>query len=406
MDPNYGVATECMIERITIENFKSFRKVDLKLGQLNLFIGNNASGKSNLFDALRVLRGISGGLPIKELFEGGGRTLSGEWPGIRGGLSNAIYQPPEATRSPAKSDVRMEIQFDIDLERGDYRFVFNGAGVTVEEYLARDEKELFFFKDGKASFRESRGGQIACYPAPSLGSQVIQGWRTGSVPPQKDFVEAWIKGLSNMQFLELEPEVLRRYGSKEEFTSLGEHGRHFANLVRHICKDPKRKESYLSWLRELRPGEVDDVYTRNGAEGEPLFFLRECGRDFSASALSDGTLRFAALAAAFLQPDMPRVLAIEEIENGIHGSRLRLLMELSRSQAATTKTQVLATTHSPLLLAWLKPEEYEFTFLCKRDEMTGESHILPLTQIPHFNEIIGKQPISELFAEGWMEAAL
>ena len=47
-----------MIERIVIENFKSFKKVDLKLGRLNLFIGTNASGKSNFFDALRVLQGI------------------------------------------------------------------------------------------------------------------------------------------------------------------------------------------------------------------------------------------------------------------------------------------------------------------------------------------------------------
>jgi len=45
-----------MIERIVIENFKSLRHVDLALGRLNLFIGTNASGKSNFFDALRVLQ--------------------------------------------------------------------------------------------------------------------------------------------------------------------------------------------------------------------------------------------------------------------------------------------------------------------------------------------------------------
>ena len=48
-----------MITEIEIENFKSFEKVHLKLGGLNLFIGANASGKSNFFDALRVLQGIA-----------------------------------------------------------------------------------------------------------------------------------------------------------------------------------------------------------------------------------------------------------------------------------------------------------------------------------------------------------
>jgi predicted ATPase len=149
---------------------------------------------------------------------------------------------------------------------------------------------------------------------------------------------------------------------------------------------------------------VDDVVTLAGAKGEPLFALREKERKFTADVLSDGTLRFAALTAAFFRPAMPAVLAIEEIENGIHASRLRLLMELVRTQAPIAQTQVLATTHSPLLSDWLNPEEYETTFLCKRDESTGESRILPLRSVPHFNQVVGRQPISELIAEGWMEA--
>ena len=47
-----------MIDRIVIENFKSLRRVDLSLGRMNLFIGANASGKSNFLDALHVLQGI------------------------------------------------------------------------------------------------------------------------------------------------------------------------------------------------------------------------------------------------------------------------------------------------------------------------------------------------------------
>ena len=48
-----------MIEQIAIQNFKSFKDVSLKLGPMNIFIGANASGKSNFFDALRVLQGLS-----------------------------------------------------------------------------------------------------------------------------------------------------------------------------------------------------------------------------------------------------------------------------------------------------------------------------------------------------------
>ena len=166
---------------------------------------------------------------------------------------------------------------------------------------------------------------------------------------------------------------------------------------------PRQKKAYLSWLRELRPHDVDDMGVLKGALGEPMVMMKERGREWPAPTLSDGTLRFAAIAAAFFQPDMPGILTIEEIENGIHASRLRLLVELLRSRAADGKTQVMVTTHSPIVLAWLKPEEYATTFYCKRDEETGESRIIPLTEIPRFKEIVSKQPISDLFAEGWME---
>jgi predicted ATPase len=134
--------------------------------------------------------------------------------------------------------------------------------------------------------------------------------------------------------------------------------------------------------------------------------LKEGGKEFPAPVLSDGTLRFAAITAAFFQPDMPGVMTIEEIENGIHASRVRLLVELLRNRASSGKTQIMATTHSPIVLAWLDEEEYQTTFFCKRDEITGESRICALPEVPHFSEVVKKQPISDLFAEGWLEVAL
>lgn len=103
---------------------------------------------------------------------------------------------------------------------------------------------------------------------------------------------------------------------------------------------------------------------------------------------------------------MPGVMTIEEIENGIHASRLRLLMELLRNRAASGRTQIMATTHSPIVLAWLTEAEYAHTFYCRRDETSGESSICPLTQVPRFVEVVKRQPIADLFAEGWLEVAL
>ena len=79
-----------MIDRIVVENFKSLRRVDLKLGRMNLLIGANASGKSNFLDALRVLQGIGAGFTISEILDGKPKSATSEvWDGIRGGSSRA-----------------------------------------------------------------------------------------------------------------------------------------------------------------------------------------------------------------------------------------------------------------------------------------------------------------------------
>ncbi len=176
--------------------------------------------------------------------------------------------------------------------------------------------------------------------------------------------------------------------------------------MEQICEDEKRKEGYLGWLRELRPAEVDDIKILRGALREPLFGLVENGRVFPAPVLSDGTLRFAAITAAFFQPSMPEILMIEEIENGVHAGRLRLLLELLKSRAGASKTQVLASSHSALLLDWLSPDDYQYVFLCSRDPETGVTQIKPLTEVPHFLESVKTVPASQLISEGWMEAAL
>ena len=78
---------------------------------------------------------------------------------------------------------------------------------------------------------------------------------------------------------------------------------------------------------------------------------------FNASSLSDGTLRFIALATLFLQPEpyRPSVILVDEPELGLHPMAITLLASLVR--AASEKTQVIVSTQSPLLLDHFEPEE-------------------------------------------------
>ena len=386
-----------MIDRIIIENFKSLRRIDLSLGSLNLFIGTNASGKSNFLDALRLLQGIGNGFTMNEILDGKPSSATSEvWEGIRGGSSNACLRGTEEVTIAAYGTLEEESR-----QRCQYAITFSPAEGQVirESFGVGDVSFDTPIQSGTSTFDHERSvvWQIASPPS----DLVVE----CSVDVRLSAIKV-VGLLRNFQRLDPSVTRLQQYSTVHHVRRLGEHGENFAALVRTICRDMKTKSAYLSWLQELRPEEVEDVGTLSGADGDSLFMLRENGREFSARALSEGTLRFAAMTAAFFQPDMPGIMTIEEIENGIHPSRLRLLVELFRSQTDSSNTQVFATTHSPTTLAWLQEADYRTTFACKRDEETGESTIRPLIDVPHFKEVARKYPPPDLFAEGWLEAAL
>ena len=394
-----------MIERIAIENFKSLRSVDLTLGRVNLFVGTNASGKSNFLEALRVLEGIGNGFTIGEVLNGKPRSAANEvWEGLRGGSAYACFAGADGRKN-------ITITAKCTCEKPsssswEYHIVFfpSGEGSVVDEKITKGSLQFgpsYFdrFLDS-SNLPKLPKNQIQ----PMLGTFYDVDLNDSSTVNIISTSSPIAKFLSNAQRIDPMPLTLRGYSQHDQVDRMGLRGENFAALVKTICQDEKTKDAYLSWLRHLRPEEVDDVGTLSGALGEPMFMLRENGRDFPAPVLSDGTLRFAALTAAFFQPHMPDIMTIEEIENGIHASRVQLLLDLFRTQAEATKTQVFATTHSPAILDWLQEEDYKTTFLCTRNESTGETKICPLADIPQFMNVSKKTPASELFSEGWFEA--
>jgi predicted ATPase len=384
-----------VITEIEIEGFKSLEKVRLKLGKLNLFVGANASGKSNFFDALRVLQGIGNGFSIEEIFQGRPKSATSEvWEGIRGGIAKARFmRQGDQTQDHGLISFQVGLKAPQESDAFAYSISISPDHGSIEsETLKVGSRSIFRVTNATGEYSDdfmlrerNRKGRSALHPS-----------KEG---------KACAELLSNMQHLSPVPEILRDYGQLFLANRIGESGENFASLIKAILGSKENGVAYVSWLRELLSSEAEDIEILSGAVGEPLFALKRGNLVFPAHILSDGTLRFAALVAAFFQPDMPDIITIEEIENGIHPTRLRLLVELLKSQSSESGPQVFATTHSPVVLAWLDESDYETTFFCKRDEETGASIIKPLTEIPRLIDLVKNQSLGELFTEGWMEAA-
>ncbi|MDP8240079.1 MAG: ATP-binding protein [Candidatus Hatepunaea meridiana] len=420
-----------MINKIEIEGFKSLKKVKLKLGKFNLFIGTNASGKSNFFDALRVLQGIGYGYTFDEILNGKPKSATSEvWEGIRGGSEKASFISKGNSLPKLKKDkillsvgMRLPAEAPIHFRERityvdcNYSIAFSSKKKVVckEEFLY-DRKsvfksEEFDYKTIKVSYcgsrREGRTQLKFARSLPILHQLLKDKDLNNKIISSTHRNSAYHAQLTLIDIQRFDPllSILRTYSKSAYAKRMGDHGENFAALVNTIISDEYTKSAYLSWLKQLTPTELDDVTVLSGALGEPMFATVERGVKYPAPILSDGTLRFAAITAAFFQPDMPHIITIEEIENGIHPSRLRLLVELLKTRSSE-RCQVIATTHSPLVLQWLKKEDYETTFICKRDEETGASTITPLSEIPRLLEIIDKQSLGDLFTEGWLEDAL
>ena len=100
------------------------------------------------------------------------------------------------------------------------------------------------------------------------------------------------------------------------------------------------------------------------------------------------------------------MLLIEEIENGLYPQRIYLLAQFLESIAAERDLQVIATTHSPLLLQALSPRTLGEAVVFARPSGEEGTIMRRLGDLPHFEEIRERRGIERLFTTGWLERSL
>ncbi|MCP3421360.1 AAA family ATPase [Nocardioides pinisoli] len=146
-----------------------------------------------------------------------------------------------------------------------------------------------------------------------------------------------------------------------------------AAASRMMKRQPEAWNQVLSSMRQILP-DLTEIDTSPSPEyGISLRFQeQERGRPWSAHEVSDGTIQALALFIAAFDPRAPIVL-VEEPENAVHPWVLRRFLEVCKS---LTEKQTILTTHSPVLLSLVRPED---VFLMWRS--AGRSALKPLTRV-------------------------
>ena len=398
-----------MITSLRLVDFKNFADETVRMGPFTVIVGANGSGKSNIRDALRFLHGIGRGYTLADIV-GGKYGVGGQldWPPIRGAANEIIrFLQGGFSLQIALRLSGAEQHYSIKVERGTITGLFE---VTTEEFIGTSER-LIAARIGdrlrtiheKESWNPPTKELSQIYPNQSALTQFLPVER----PDQADRdVRAWesmalLEFLGNMRFLEPSPERMRQPLVPGQ-TRLGDGGENLPTVLQHICSDPRRQETLAAWTRELTPMDVLGFHFETGPSGRIHFFLKESnGRKISADAASDGTLRFLAILAALLDDAPARLYVFEEIDNGIHPSRLRLLLELIEGQTRRNSIQVLTTTHSPDLLSMVSDDTFDNSSVICRLPDSDNAIVRPVADLTNAAELHQSQGLGRLHASGW-----
>lgn len=336
-----------------------------------MLIGTNASGKSNVRDAFRFVHGIGRGYALSEIIDAKyGEGGEQQWLGIRGGTREIAFAGAHVFRLRVslrtlrqgpfgKAGLPLTYTISVALDhpqsgpRVERESLYFGSTLYFDSHPASDPPRQ---QDAEhLTVRMRRAGKAGRHgPARTfLSSTPALVQATRRQVERLRIAEEALPVLHSMRFLDLSPDAMR-IPSLPGQPILGDRGERLSSALLSICQDDAKKRTLLEWLRTLTPLDVVDFDFPQDFAGRVLVHLVEKGgRKISAHSASDGTLCFLAMIAALLDPGASRLYFIEELENGIHPTRLHLLVQLVEQQCRDGRVQVVATTHSPMLLGFL-----------------------------------------------------
>lgn len=312
-----------ILSNLTVRGFKSIRElVDFELTSLNVFIGANGSGKSNLISFFKLVQKIA-------------ENKANSYIQQHGGINDFLFNGRKVTE---------RIIFRIGFQNHQYGFSI--IEVTSPEISCRVDEE------------EIAGDQIL--PVIVYGTDQLNFARNPedqAVTLAKDAFDYIYKNIQSWQI----------YHFNDTNKTAGIRNLEIIQDDSRLCSDAANLAPFLLKLKNEWSDEYQQIVNavrlvipyfsdfnlevRKFGDAEKInlsWFQKDSDYPFQPYHLSDGSIRFIALATALLQPEPPSLIIIDEPELGLHPEAIHILAELIKD--AARRTQVIVATQSPTLL--------------------------------------------------------
>lgn len=405
-----------MLTRLKVSGFKNLVNVDVRFGPFTCIAGANGTGKSNLFDAIQFLSKLAdqpllnaalsvrseGGrtVDLRHLFHRAGDRFADQMT-----FEAEMIIPPDGVddlgQRATASITFLRYCLTLGYRKDDTQTLPDGLEILHEELahinVGDAARHLHF--PHKAGWRRSviKGRRIGEFISTQEkeGKRIVKLHQEGTSGRPREYLAATLprtvlssanatespttllarREMQSWRLLQLEPSALREPDELTAPPRLSVNGAHIPATVNHLARNPhngaQTGEAVLDELAARISELIEHVrYIRvDRDERRQLLTLEvtdQSGTTLPARSLSDGTLRFLALAVLALDPREEGLICLEEPENGIHPERIPVMLRLLREIAvdATWEAgpdnplrQVVINTHSPVVVGQVDDED-------------------------------------------------
>ena len=355
-----------MLSSFTVEGFKSYNRqgATLHLAPLTVLIGANASGKSNVVEALRLLSWIAAGNKLGSVTH----AVQGDAQAVRGTVEDLAFRDATSFRLSCsttdpqwnKYSIRLACGSDDELHIADERLT--GTQPTPLFEVVDTNRRIGQITVAYNNFAgRGRKPHVTCNDQMSVLVQLQSPARFAkkhrkSQQTIPEVASQYLSWMSNMAFLDPRPSLMRGYSFKTD-RRLDSGGGNLSGVLYRLCSKPPRgrtRRTILDLVKALPEQDINEIDFIETPRNEVMVKLTETfggsPTAYDATLLSDGTLRVLAIGAALLTARKGSLVVIEEIDNGVHPSRAGQLLKHISDIAKRRDLRVLISSHNPALL--------------------------------------------------------
>ena len=391
------------IRNLRLKNLLSFGPdgQELALGPLNVLIGPNGGGKSNLIDALSILASAPRGLP--DFIRASGGTDEWLWKGTEGPNVSSLeadVEYPEG-RSPLK--------YRIDFTAKDYRFALIDEVIEDEGTVSDGSGNppfYYSYREGHPILYRKALWQINTYrwqesetidPVLLDGEHsVLSRYKDPSQYPQITYLAQQFARMQFYTIWNFSPGTPPRRPASIDLPSyeLLPDGSNLALVIGYLLTKPSIRKEILERVRIFDPNVEDIVTSVVGHTMQIIFHEKGLPHPVPATRLADGILQYLCLLAIFCQPKLPPLICLSQPEANLHPDLISEVADLLVE--ASSRSQIIVITYSDIILDSLT-DRPESIVVCKRPEHSTQLYRLDLESLkPSLDE----HRLGELWTSG------